>query len=75
MSPGVGLYYLLPRPPDPIQEAGLDFAFLRLGIGADSVDHPIIMSERLATPLASRTCALCFILVHHSALSPTSLRF
>lgn len=39
------------------QEAGLDLAFLRLAVSGDIVDHPIVMSERLATPLASRAGA------------------
>lgn len=38
------------------QEAGLDFAFLRMGISMEAVAHPVVMSERLATPLASRAC-------------------
>ncbi|KAF8323091.1 actin-like ATPase domain-containing protein [Clavulina sp. PMI_390] len=35
-------------------EAGFDLAFIHLGINSESVDHPIIMTERLATPITSR---------------------
>ncbi|KAF8341684.1 chromatin remodeling complex subunit [Amanita rubescens] len=32
----------------------LDYAFIKLGIDTPSVDHPILMTERLCTPLHSR---------------------
>ncbi|KAI5983595.1 hypothetical protein EDD15DRAFT_2178839 [Pisolithus albus] len=35
-------------------EHALDCAFITLGIDADTVDHPVLMTERLATPLHSR---------------------
>ncbi|KAF9443619.1 chromatin remodeling complex subunit, partial [Macrolepiota fuliginosa MF-IS2] len=35
-------------------ENTLDYAFLQLGINIPSIDHRIIMTERLATPLHSR---------------------
>ena len=36
------------------KEGGLDYAFLKLGMDDDSVNHPIMMSEKLCTPLANR---------------------
>lgn len=36
------------------QENGLDYAFLQLGINTPTIDHRVIMTERLATPLHSR---------------------
>ncbi|KAG8952028.1 Nuclear actin-protein involved in chromatin remodeling [Tulasnella sp. 424] len=36
-------------------EAALDFAFLHLGIDTSTVDHPIIMTERLCTLSQSRS--------------------
>ena len=36
------------------KEGGLDYAFLKLGVDDDSVNHPIMMSEKLCTPLANR---------------------
>jgi hypothetical protein len=36
------------------QEHALDYTFLSLNIDTDSVRHPILMTERLQTPLASR---------------------
>ncbi|KAH9891307.1 actin-like protein Arp5p [Cubamyces lactineus] len=35
-------------------ENALDYAFIQLGIDTSSVDHPILMTERLASPLHSR---------------------
>ncbi|KAI0641198.1 actin-like protein Arp5p [Trametes meyenii] len=35
-------------------ENALDYAFIQLGIDAPTVDHPILMTERLASPLHSR---------------------
>ncbi|KAI0770954.1 actin-like protein Arp5p [Trametes elegans] len=35
-------------------ENGLDYAFIQLGIDTPSVDHPVLMTERLASPLHSR---------------------
>ncbi|KAF8876485.1 hypothetical protein BD779DRAFT_1613295 [Infundibulicybe gibba] len=35
-------------------ENALDHAFIQLGIDTPTVDHPILMSERLCTPLHSR---------------------
>ncbi|KAJ2926874.1 hypothetical protein H1R20_g10203, partial [Candolleomyces eurysporus] len=35
-------------------ENALDYAFVHLGIDTPTVDHPVIMSERLCTPLHSR---------------------
>jgi actin-related protein 5 len=37
-------------------ENALDFAFVNMNIDTPSVEHPVIMSERLATPLHSRGC-------------------
>ncbi|TFK38658.1 actin-like ATPase domain-containing protein [Crucibulum laeve] len=36
-------------------ENALDFAFVQLGIDTPTVEHPVLMSERLSTPLHSRT--------------------
>lgn len=36
------------------QENSLDYAFLQLGIDTPTVEHPLMMSERLCTPLHSR---------------------
>jgi actin-related protein 5 len=36
------------------KENVLDYAFIKLGIDTPSVDHPILMTERLCTPLHSR---------------------
>ncbi|KAJ7671952.1 hypothetical protein B0H17DRAFT_1244632 [Mycena rosella] len=36
-------------------ENSLDYAFIQLSIDADSVDHPIIMTERLCSPMHSRS--------------------
>ncbi|KAF7308732.1 hypothetical protein MKEN_01072300 [Mycena kentingensis (nom. inval.)] len=36
-------------------ENALDCAFIQLGIDASTVDHPVIMSERLCTPMHSRS--------------------
>ncbi|KAI0693655.1 hypothetical protein BC835DRAFT_1275708 [Cytidiella melzeri] len=36
-------------------ENALDYAFIHLGIDTPSVEHPVIMSERLCTPLHSRS--------------------
>lgn len=38
------------------QECALDYVFINLGIDTDTVSHPILMSERLATPSHSRAC-------------------
>ena len=38
------------------QENALDYAFIHLGIDTPTVDHPILMTERLASPLHSRAC-------------------
>ncbi|KAI0638787.1 actin-like protein Arp5p [Trametes polyzona] len=35
-------------------ENALDYAFIQLGIDTPTVDHPILMTERLASPLHSR---------------------
>ncbi|OBZ79113.1 Actin-like protein arp5 [Grifola frondosa] len=35
-------------------ENALDYAFIQLGIDAPSVDHPVLMTERLCSPLHSR---------------------
>ncbi|KAF8919432.1 actin-like ATPase domain-containing protein [Mucidula mucida] len=35
-------------------ENALDYAFVNLGIDTPTVDHPILMTERLSTPLHSR---------------------
>ncbi|KAH9487234.1 Actin-like protein arp5 [Psilocybe cubensis] len=35
-------------------ENALDYAFIRLGIDTPTVDHPILMTERLCSPLHSR---------------------
>ncbi|OJA15150.1 hypothetical protein AZE42_04698 [Rhizopogon vesiculosus] len=35
-------------------ENALDYAFVRLGIDTDGVDHPVLMTERLCSPLHSR---------------------
>ncbi|KAJ6519177.1 chromatin remodeling complex subunit [Mycena sanguinolenta] len=36
-------------------ENALDYAFIQLSIDSDSVDHPIIMTERLCSPMHSRS--------------------
>ncbi|KAG6897689.1 hypothetical protein C0993_007372 [Termitomyces sp. T159_Od127] len=36
-------------------ENALDYAFVNLGIDTPSVDHPVLMTERLASPLHSRS--------------------
>src|SRR6266550_4767256 len=36
------------------KENVLDYAFIKLGIDTPSVEHPILMTERLCTPLHSR---------------------
>ncbi|KAF5377282.1 hypothetical protein D9615_006449 [Tricholomella constricta] len=36
-------------------ENALDFAFVNLGIDTPTVDHPVLMTERLASPLHSRS--------------------
>ncbi|KAJ7199740.1 hypothetical protein B0H12DRAFT_1165061 [Mycena haematopus] len=36
-------------------ENALDYAFIQLSIDADSVDHPMIMTERLCSPMHSRS--------------------
>lgn len=36
------------------QENALDYAFVQLGIDASTVEHPVLMSERLSSPLHSR---------------------
>ncbi|KDQ54977.1 hypothetical protein JAAARDRAFT_693616 [Jaapia argillacea MUCL 33604] len=35
-------------------ENALDYAFVKLGIDTPSVDHPVLMTERLSSPLHSR---------------------
>ncbi|THH32608.1 hypothetical protein EUX98_g1578 [Antrodiella citrinella] len=35
-------------------ENALDYAFIQLGIDTSSVEHPVLMTERLASPLHSR---------------------
>lgn len=35
-------------------EHALDYVFIRLGVDSPTVDHPVIMTERLASPLHSR---------------------
>jgi hypothetical protein len=34
----------------------LDYAFVKLGLDDETVAHPALMTERLATPLHSRAC-------------------
>ena len=34
----------------------MDYALIRLGVDSPTVDHPVIMTERLASPLHSRAC-------------------
>lgn len=41
---------------DTAQESTLDCTFLQLGIDTDSIQHPVIMSEKLANPLYCRAC-------------------
>lgn len=41
---------------DMLQECALDYTFLALGIGTPTIDHPIVMTERLANPLFTRAC-------------------
>jgi hypothetical protein len=36
------------------QEHALDYVLIRLGVDTPTVDHPVIMTERLASPLHSR---------------------
>ncbi|PCH33044.1 chromatin remodeling complex subunit [Wolfiporia cocos MD-104 SS10] len=36
-------------------ENALDYAFIHLGIDAESVEHPVLMTERLCSPLHSRS--------------------
>ncbi|KAJ7924371.1 chromatin remodeling complex subunit [Mycena leptocephala] len=36
-------------------ENALDYAFIQLSIDADSIDHPMIMTERLCSPMHSRS--------------------
>ena len=36
------------------QEHALDYALVQLGVDTSTVDHPVIMTERLASPLHSR---------------------
>ncbi|KAL6305640.1 actin-like protein Arp5p [Sparassis latifolia] len=36
-------------------ENALDYAFVQLGIDAGSIDHPVLMTERLCSPLYSRS--------------------
>lgn len=40
-----------------LQEAALDFSFLTLGIDTSTIEHPIVMTERLANPLFTRASA------------------
>ncbi|KAG2084145.1 hypothetical protein BD769DRAFT_1539264 [Suillus cothurnatus] len=35
-------------------ENALDYAFVRLGIDAEGIEHPVLMTERLCSPLHSR---------------------
>lgn len=35
-------------------ENALDYAFVRLGIDAEAIEHPVLMTERLCSPLHSR---------------------
>lgn len=37
-----------------LQEAAFDYAFINLGIDNPTVDHPVIMTERLGTLSYSR---------------------
>lgn len=39
-----------------LQESTLDYAFLQLGIDTNSIEHPVIMTEKLANPLYCRAC-------------------
>lgn len=36
------------------QENALDFTFANLGIDTDRIEHPVVMTERLANPLYTR---------------------
>lgn len=37
------------------QECALDYTFCTLGIDTDTIEHPIVMTERLANPIFTRT--------------------
>ncbi|KAF6751257.1 chromatin remodeling complex subunit [Ephemerocybe angulata] len=52
-------------------ENALDYAFVYLGIDTPTVDHPVIMSERICTPLHSRalTSELMFELYNVPSLT------
>jgi actin-related protein 5 len=41
-------------------ENALDYAFCKLGLDTDSVMHPVLVSERLCTPMYSRSGMLAF---------------
>jgi actin-related protein 5 len=52
------------------QEASLDHTFIRLGCDTETVEHPVIMTERMCTPIHSRACknpfaiAFCICLLY-----------
>ncbi|KAJ7051209.1 actin-like protein Arp5p [Mycena amicta] len=52
-------------------ENALDCAFIQLGIDASTVDHPIIMSERLCTPMHSRSLTSELLFEQYRAPSVT----
>jgi len=37
-----------------LQESALDYVFIRLGLDTQTVEHPVIMTERICAPLHSR---------------------
>lgn len=42
-------------------ENALDYAFCKLGLDTQSVMHPVVISERLCTPIYSRSGVLLFL--------------
>ncbi|KAF7310394.1 hypothetical protein HMN09_00581400 [Mycena chlorophos] len=52
-------------------ENALDCAFIQLGIDASTVDHPIIMSERLCSPMHSRSMTSELLFEQYRAPSVT----
>lgn len=50
------------------QENALDYAFIHLGIDTPTVDHPIIMTERLASPLHSRARKYLALILHYGVV-------
>lgn len=47
----------------------MDYSFIHLGLDTETVEHPILMTERLASPLHSRARKSCFGLYVLSNLS------